>query len=177
MNFKTSIAISLGLVLTSAAFFNDVSTAQTQSRKPASPCKRFNCGNPSPGGTYGDGNLPPFIKIIKEIISKGDAFMTEGKHDLAKEQYSQALELSQSQLSGSAEGEAMAHSRLGELSTITGNFEEASTHLTAAKTIYQTLQNKEGINSVNLQLVRVQEIQLQQIQQQINRSQLQIRQR
>jgi hypothetical protein len=160
MNFKISTAIGLGLVLTSTTFLNGSSTAQ---------CRTPLCGATRlpDGQRLGRGNLPA---IIQEMISKGDDFLRNEQYYLAKEQYSQALE--QAKQIGNAEGEAIALRGLSEISIKTGNLKEASAHLTAEKAIYERLQNKQGINSVNRQLgvIRIQQRQLQQRQlQQFNR--------
>jgi tetratricopeptide (TPR) repeat protein len=161
MNFKISTAIGFSLALTSALVINDASTAQARGK----PC--------NPHCTIFDG-----VKIrrgyIPVLIKEGDALKQERKYDLAQAKYTQARELAKQ--NGDAEGEAIADSKLGELYTTTGNLEAASTHFTAAKTKYETLQNQEGINSVNRQLGKVQERQLQLQLRQINPSQFKIHQ-
>jgi predicted negative regulator of RcsB-dependent stress response len=168
MNFQTSTTIALSLVLTPAVVINDSSTVQAQTRN----CDR-NCSSRFQGTRTGDARREIIEKIL-ELIKSGqatlndrlvlaDTYRLEGKYSLAQEQLSQVSKLAKQ--NGDTEGEAIAHTRLGEIFTTTGKFEEASAHLTTAKNIYEALQNKQGINSVNRQLgrVRIQQRQLRQI--------------
>ncbi len=163
MDVRILNLIGLSLVLTLGVVANDGRAAQAGQHRIA-PCDRP-CSSRYRGVRTPDGRIPPeAIASIEALINSGqakvdnylilaDIYSLEGNYDLAQARLSQGLELSNKDRD--IEGQAIAHTRLGEVFTKTGNLKQASSHLTVAKNLYGTLNNKQELRIVDQQLRRV----------------------
>ncbi len=160
MHLKNFTTTGLSLILISTIVANDTYTVQAQSR--FGNCVRP-CGSRYKGSHIGSGQRAVIEKIegliklgqatVDDYLILGDAYRLEKNYDLAQQRLSQGLEIAKQ--NGDRQGQAIALSGLGQVFTETGRLEDASSNLTAAKNIYSTLGNQQGINLVDWQLRNV----------------------
>jgi tetratricopeptide (TPR) repeat protein len=158
MHFKAFFPLALSLTPILLLVDTHIAQAECNSR----PCPVY-----EPRGTYGGPWIPsPELlaelntwiaqeqtKGVGDLLFVGYANTLREKFDQAEVLYSQALELATR--NKDIEGQAAAHQGLGRVHTAIGKLKQASSELTTAREMYQTLGNRERLNEVQLQLREV----------------------